>query len=281
MNVFSKIQAIGFITLAIAVGPSDLGADEAQIFSVDFEDQKPGALSPETLTSMFGALQWHGIENRAVIVSGEESESGNVLETNFPRGAHGSQNSGASFVSELPPAPEYYLTYKVRFSEGFPFTKGGKLPGLSSSGSEFTGGRIPPESGGWSARYMWRREGELELYLYHPDMKGPTGDRVALAFQCEPSIWYVLTQRVRVNDLGMSNGQIEVWIDGKRYLERDGLRLRGGESGLIDSFLFSTFFGGASKDWAPDSDCSIQFDEFCVSRRPPDFIESAEGDADN
>ncbi len=116
---------------------------------------------------------------------------------------------------------------------------------------------------------MWRREGDLEIYLYHPKMTGPTGDRVPLNFRCVPSTWYTLTQRVKVNDLGKTNGSVQVWIDGTRHLNLDRLHLRGEETGLIDSFLFSTFFGGGTKSWAPESDCSIQFDHFAISTSPP------------
>lgn len=281
MNEVAKILAIRFLVFASVAG-FVIGEESGEnVLDVDFDNQHPGSISPESLTDLFGPLHWHGLDGRAVVVAEEESESGKVLETRYPKAAYGSKKSGASFVSKLPPAQEYFLTYKIRFSEDFPFTKGGKLPGLSSSGSEFTGGRIPPKSGGWSARYMWRREGELELYLYHPEMKGPTGDRIALDFRCEPSVWYTLTQRIRVNDPGESNGRIEVWIDGKQYLDRDGLFLRGEETGLIDSFLFSTFFGGGSKTWAPATDCSIQFDDFCVSRTHPESIESSEANAPN
>ena len=113
---------------------------------------------------------------------------------------------------------------------------------------------------------MWRRDGELELYFYHPKMKRSYGERVPLNFRFLPSRWYTLTQRVKINDLGKSNGSIEVWIDGKRHLNLEGLYLRGEGAGLVDSFLFSSFFGGSTKSWAPESDCSIQFDQFVISK---------------
>lgn len=253
----------------IAVGLAASYGEVELPVRVDFEDLKVGPLAPDDLPYLFGQIHWEKLNDRAMVVATGEPEIKQVLEVAYPEGGYGSKRSGASFVSKLPPRQEYYLTYRIRFSDGFPFNKGGKLPGLSSSGSEFTGGRLPPKTGGWSARYMWRRKGDLELYLYHPKMKGPTGERVALDFRCQPATWYTLTQRIRVNDPGKSNGLIQVWIDGTRHLDLTDLYLRGEDVGLADSFLFSTFFGGGSKDWAPDSDCSIQFDSFTISGPKP------------
>ncbi|MEM7697758.1 MAG: polysaccharide lyase [Verrucomicrobiota bacterium] len=245
---------------------------EEPIVRVDFESFPLGLIDSARLERAFGPLAWHSLEDRVAVISAGGSRGDQVLEIRYPAGAFGSKKSGASFVAELPPAEEYFLSYRFRFSEGFPFVKGGKLPGLSSGGSKYTGGRQPPKTGGWSARYMWRREGDLELYLYHPEMKAPTGDRVPLDFRCEPFIWYTLTQRIRVNHLGKANGLIQVWIDGRQSLNLTGLQLRSEDLGLIDSFLFSTFFGGGSKSWAPEAACSIQFDQFVISSSAPDDV---------
>lgn len=265
-----KLHLIGLIALWLGAGMASMKSADAELLHVGFDDVAIGELKPELLPKLFGELHWESLEGRASVVG--RSDGNRALEAFYPAGAHGSKRSGASFTSKLQPSLEYFLSYQIRFSEGFPFNRGGKLPGLSSSGSKFTGGRRPPESGGWSARYMWRRNGELELYLYHPKMEGPSGDRYGFDFRCEPATWYTFTQRVKVNEPGKSNGLIQVWIDGKRYLNLDGLFLRGEDVGLIDSFLFSTFFGGSTKEWAPPSDCTIQFDEFILSTSAPPAI---------
>jgi len=161
---------------------------------VDFESQKLGGFSAEAAAKLFGELYWKQINGRAFVLN-LDSERGKVLETFYPKGGFATKQSGASFVSKIPAKQEYYLSYKVRFSDDFPFTKGGKLPGLSSKGSAFTGGKLPTKLGGFSARYMWRRQGDLELYLYRPGMKGPKGERIALDFRCKPSTWYTSSQR--------------------------------------------------------------------------------------
>jgi len=49
------------------------------------------------------------------------------------------------------------------------------------------------------------------------------------------------------------------------------LRLRGRvkpEVALVDQFLFSTFHGGSTKDWAPRRDSHARFDDFHVAPLP-------------
>ena len=66
-----------------------------------------------------------------------------------------------------PPADSMHLRYAVRFPPGFNFVKGGKLPGLYG-GVGNTGRRIPTGEDGFSARVMWRKHGDGEVYAYLP-----------------------------------------------------------------------------------------------------------------
>jgi hypothetical protein len=46
--------------------------------------------------------------------------------------------AGFSWYSMLPKqSTEMSMSYKVKFSEGFDWTKGGKLPGLCGGGAQF------------------------------------------------------------------------------------------------------------------------------------------------
>lgn len=271
--MFSSNPHLGFKPVLILVAGlvftyGHIVAETLVILEADFDQAAPGPFVEETLTQHFGETEWHILKERATIVTGNKPADGQALEVFYPANRYRSKDSGISFVRPIPPAQEYRLTYRVRFSKDFPFNKGGKLPGLSSGGSKYTGGRKPPPEGGWSARYMWRREGELELYFYHPKMKGPSGDRHSFKMRCDSERWYTLTQQIRVNDPGKTNGTIKVWVNGEPSLELTDLFLRGEKIGLIDSFHFSTFFGGSSKDWAPNKNCTIQFDSFVIASDP-------------
>lgn len=58
------------------------------------------------------------------------------------------------------------LSYKVKFEKGFDFAKGGKLPGFCSGVCPRGGSEV---GNGFSTRFMWRTNGDLELYAYVPD----------------------------------------------------------------------------------------------------------------
>jgi len=229
---FPRSAVLALLGACLLAGAFVAPADEAVRLPlrIDFEDVEPGRpLRPEWIEKHFGPLQWSHLEGRAIFVPAAD---GAALRVDYPAGGYRSKTSSAQFVTDLPPAGEGFLRYRVRFSADFPFRKGGKLPGLAGGGSRFTGGRKPDAGGGWSARYMWRRRGELELYLYHPDMPGEWGHRHPLGLRAEPGRWYELAQHVVVNDPGEANGVIDVWVDGRHQLRVDGLRLRGTERGL-------------------------------------------------
>lgn len=66
------------------------------------------------------------------------------------------------------------LSFDFKLHSQFEFVKGGKMHGLAG-GSATTGCKdIDPN--GWSVRMMWRREGEVEAYIYHQDRKNRCGD---------------------------------------------------------------------------------------------------------
>jgi hypothetical protein len=184
----------------------------------------------------------------------------------YPRGAVGPSEGGGQFEVTLPPARELWLSYFVKFGEGFDFRLGGKLPGLTSGGDTFTGGNKPTRGEGWSARFMWRKNGEAVVYLYHVEMPGKWGEDLPLGgFHFETGKWHRITEHIRVNAADQADGILEAWIDGRKLLSRSDVRFRIGEQGLIDSLYFSTFHGGNTAEWGPEVDCVAFFDEFVVS----------------
>lgn len=54
------------------------------------------------------------------------------------------------------------------FTSEFEFVKGGKMPGMYGGKMGCGGGVNAAEQGCFSARLMWRREGEGTVYLYAP-----------------------------------------------------------------------------------------------------------------
>jgi hypothetical protein len=147
------------------------------------------------------------------------------------------------------------LSFDVRFDEGFQFVRGGKLHGLSPK-IPVSGGqkRIPQ---GWSARISFLKDGYVGSYLYdqNPDKKwGIGGHSTEQVFF--PGCWHHVDFQIHLNDPGQANGWSRVFVDGHEVQKSTGVAYReiGGTDTLIQKFLFSTFHGGSTPDWAPVDD---------------------------
>jgi len=173
---------------------------------------------------------------------------------------------------DLSNAKEITFGYSILFEDGFEFQKGGKLPGIyggdDGPGSvDCSGGRHSDAC--FSARFMWRAEGKGESYVYLPsssrfpankkqcteipgslcnDDFGNSIGRGLIHFT--PGVRSVITQRVRLNDAGESNGAIQVWQDGVSVFDLEGLVLRQSGEGRIRGIQMQSFFGGHGSDWA-------------------------------
>lgn len=112
---------------------------------------------------------------------------------------------------------------------------------------------------------MWRTGGKGEFYTYLPDYSNskfkankklctvkpqsecnPTyGASVGRgAFNFKAGEWNHISERVRLNDAGQSNGELELFFNGKSVINVDGLMLRGDDKGRIYGIQMQTFFGG-------------------------------------
>lgn len=200
-----------------------------------------------------------------------------VLRVQFPKGSAsptvtrktGAPVGGAQWYARpLPPQDLLHLRYYVRFGEQFDFVKGGKLPGLFG-GTQASGGKKPDGTNGLSTRYMWRRQGDGELYAYlfgHDDPYGVSIGRGKWRFQ--PGKWHCLEQRVQLNTPGKADGAITIWFDGAKVLDEAKVQFRTVATLKIEGILFSTFFGGSDPSWAAPADSVVEFRDFALSRKP-------------
>ena len=142
----------------------------------DFEAAIPG--SPYLLINWeqdgFIATWEDGIDTRSLIDSTQSVSGRNSLRISYPKDSVGPSGNGAQVNIILPERDEYYLSYRLRFSDNFSFQLGGKLPGLAA-GDLCSGGQICDGTNGFTARFMWRGGGKIVLYLYHMDKKGKVG----------------------------------------------------------------------------------------------------------
>ena len=113
----------------------------------------------------------------------------------------------------------------------------------------------------FSSRLMWRTDGKGEIYTYLPP-SFPANDAVcsiAPQSECNPTYGAsvgrgafnfvagksnAVSMRVRLNDVGKQNGELQLWANGESVIEVGGLVLRNGDAGKIRGLMFQTFFGG-------------------------------------
>jgi hypothetical protein len=219
-----------------------------------------GPISGATLRSVEPRLEWANVARAAVSSSG--GVRGKYLRVTYPAGSVGASQGGAQFKVKLPAADQRTLEYLVRFERSFDFRLGGKLPGLAGGRANTGGDRSTGD--GWSTRLVWGRNGQASVYMYHLGQATRYGDGLPLYRSFRTGRWYHLKQRVKVNTPDRADGELEVWVDGKRALYRRHIRYRNVSGAQVDALYFSTFHGGASDSWAPVRDCHAGFDEFVL-----------------
>ena len=114
----------------------------------------------------------------------------------------------------------------------------------------------------FSVRLMWRANAQGELYTYLPPGFDANNRvcNVAPSSDCNPTYgasvgrgsfnfakggWTTVSERVKLNDVGKSNGEIQLFVNGKSVINVNGLVLRDSAAGRIRGMQFQTFFGGA------------------------------------
>lgn len=223
--------------------------------------QSFGDLSKSEMESEFGPLIFFKGDHAAIV---ESSGGGKELRVRYQPTSKGSTR--VNFRINIPANDEMWLSYWIKFEEGFEVVKGGKLPGLSG-GTHNSGGNKPDGTDGFSARMMWRRAQKMVVYLYHPDQPTIYGEDVEYPnFSIVNDKWYKVRERIVMNTNNTGNGIVQTWIDGQLKVDRNNIRFRSSNNAFsIDSFMFSTFYGGNDASWSPSKTTYIRFDNFKIA----------------
>jgi Polysaccharide lyase 14 len=118
----------------------------------------------------------------------------------------------------------------------------------------------------WSARYMFRTGGAAELYTYLPqpnsgsqfsgnkqlcsvkplsDCNSSYGASTARgAWTWKTGAWTTVSQRIKLNDPGQQNGEMQVIADGNTVIDLNGLAFRDSDKGRFQGIQMQSFFGG-------------------------------------
>ncbi|CAH1788472.1 unnamed protein product [Owenia fusiformis] len=220
------------------------------------------------------------------VVSDPAGGSGTVLRVFYKRGSYARARGNVGGVqfhaSPFPSRRSCTLTYEIYFAPNFQFVLGGKLPGLYGGSGSCSGGS---SSRCYSTRYMWRRNGDGEVYLYTPMTQASDfcrrprvhcnfvyGHSVGRgSFRFRKGRWIRIQQYVRMNTPGRRDGTLRVWIDGRRILSMTDISYRGASSVSTNAIYFSTFFGGSTSEWASATDTYTYYKNFEVWDHQPSF----------
>jgi len=248
---------------------------EDTILHVDFNNWNQGLYTESEVDIDWNSPSWtNGVnDGRTSIITDLNAFDESSLSVDYPQGGVGPSQTGAQWQYETSiPYDDLYCSYRLMFREEFDFVKGGKIPGMAG-GARNTGGNKPTGTDGWSARMMWRTNGQIVQYVYHPDQVDIYGEDMPWQINSkdqyfQPGIWYLVEHRVKMNTPGQHDGVLQTWLNGEINLDVQDLRWRDVDTFSIDCFYFSTFFGGSDATWAPTKDEKIDYDEFIIATSP-------------
>ena len=237
------------------------------VLAVDFKKWNPGPYTVLMMGEDWMRPTWsEGLAKDPVgpgrgSILGEPDSEQHFLRIRYPQGKVSTEGS-VMWHAPIPPREEYCLEYRVRFLSNFEWVKEGKLPGLGG-GSLPSGGKT--DSNGTTARFLWKGGGALKIYLYRAGQSSKWGDEEDLKTKLVADQWIRLKERVRLNRPGEYDGQIEAWVNGERVYSRSDFIFRTNlASWKLDTFLFETFYGGGSSEYAPSRDNFAEFADFKI-----------------
>jgi hypothetical protein len=257
---------------------------QTTIFKATFNSTKVGDVGPASFRSQVGPTNKNSSGYRGMTYVKDSRGSGNVVRTKLTKNkyiASSGEGRGNVLMIKLPGSYDSAcMSYDIRFSAGFDFSAGGKLPGFVGVAP----GVAPstPEGGGssahgWSGRLMWlgsktwrmvRDAGRTNMvvtYLYHPGQRGKYGDNVSWGSSFGRGGWHSVRQCNVMNTVGKADGVLQTWFDGKLVMEQKDVVYRTDPKVHITHFDWSIFRGGNTSDWASPTTGYVDMDNVQVT----------------
>ena len=241
----------GRLSAAVAVGllcagPGPVLSQQRQLLFLEaFNAPTPIASSSDSASPWLSA-------KHLKLIPGAGLDGSTALQVSYVPSAAGSERIAINLPLRRS-VSRARLSFEVRFEDGFPFGRGGKLLGLGPL-SPVTGGD-PRRPDAWSARMMWREGGRLSTYLYEQQSSRRFGiGDVSAQPVLGPGEWHIVTMDLRLNNPGQADGAAVIEVDGRRVASSEGVLFAGRGSGAvvpIDQLLFHTFFGGSDPSYQP------------------------------
>lgn len=269
-----------------AAAPAKAAAAKPQRTIVDatFDGTRRGAVDARSFRSEVGPTNKNSGAYGGMRYSQDYRGQGNVVRTTLTKGKtiHSKgAGRGNVLMIKLPHAYDSAcMAYDVRFSAGFDFSAGGKLPGFVGVAP----GTRPstPEGGGstahgWSGRLMWLGSKMWKLvrdahatnivvtYLYHPGQHRRYGDNISWDTSFTPGAWHRVRQCHTLNKVGRADGVLQTWFDGELVVDQHHVVYRTDRKVHITHFDWSVFRGGDSSAWAGSRTSYVDLDNLLIT----------------
>ncbi len=146
-------------------------------------------------------------------------------------------------------------------------SQGGKIAFGVGGGSVPSGGTVDPS--GFTARLMWRgaQDGsaKMGIYSYAADRPKKYGEDNLFKDDARIGEWMDIIYEIKLNSsVNTSDGSMRAWVDGELVLDRQNVGWQlDGNSPVIDTLYYSSFYGGSTNAWSPDRTTHAKFKNIC------------------
>jgi hypothetical protein len=196
-----------------------------------------------------------GMENIDILKGHSTSQ---FLRINLPEGSLNKgrkfHSGGIHFTSDLPEADSLHLRYYIRLGQHFPIRNTIILPGLSFQDKN--------HKTSTDFNVVITSEGKPGISLQGNKITNLASTKV---FLLEKNKWYCIEQRIKLNEIGSSNAEVKLWIDGILVMERSNLNLKTSSYQKLNAINFSAFIKNNNNSSVFERETNIDFDSFVAS----------------
>jgi len=199
-----------------------------------------------------------GMENTDVLNRHSTSQ---FLRINFPEGSLNKgrkfHNGGIHFTSDLPESDSLYLRYYIRLGQYFPIRNTIILPGLSFQDKNYKTST--------DFNVVINSEGKPGISFQSLQGNKITNLASIEVFLLEKNKWYCIEQRIKLNEIGSSNGELKLWIDGVLVMGKSNLNLKTSSYQKLNAINFSAFIKNNNNSSVFERETNMDFDSFVAS----------------
>ncbi len=171
---------------------------------------------------------------------------------------------------------EVYVRFYMKFSDNYEGVRnhGANLGGrdVTRGGSRWVGMSntrdVAAQGYFYSGLQPYGKGTDLQMgfYNYHCDKPNQWGD-VRKGGSLKPGRWYCIERRMKLNSApDKKDGCEELWLDGKKVIDWQGVRFRKVMHLKITYFQFGTYYHGLPAKFSKDNPIAVFFDNVVVAK---------------